>query len=203
MTSSPTGLSTAKLGGFALIGAGALAVVIGATTTFTSGAENSAQAAFPPPPPPPANQVMPPPAVPAPSPQPAPPQGSPSSQQQPLPPAPSSGQPGSGSTGGQQPAAAIMVRVYNNSTITGLAHRAADDLQRAGYLVPEVGNYARGTIPTTTFYYRPGTDEQRQAEQAAARFGARVEPRFPGITDASPGLIAIITNDYKGPVAGQ
>jgi hypothetical protein len=89
------------------------------------------------------------------------------------------------------------VRVYNNSTIRGLAARAARDLSAAGWTVVEVGNYARGTIPTTTAYYQEGTDQRADAEALGAQFGMRVEPRFPGIANASPGLVVIVTNDYS------
>ncbi|SHE77802.1 LytR C-terminal domain-containing protein [Streptoalloteichus hindustanus] len=90
------------------------------------------------------------------------------------------------------------LRVYNNSTIEKLAARAAADFRAAGWQVDEVGNYPGGLIPTTTVYYRPGTDEQAAAEEFARQFGVRVEPRFDGISDASPGLIVIVTNDYRG-----
>lgn len=86
-------------------------------------------------------------------------------------------------------------RVYNNSTITGLAARAANDLDAAGWTVVEVDNY-RGLIPTTTVYYQEGTDQRRIAEAIGAEFGMRVEPRFVGIEDAKPGVIVIVTNDY-------
>lgn len=88
------------------------------------------------------------------------------------------------------------VRVYNNSTIRGLAARAAADLGAAGWTVIEVGNYARGTIPTTTVYYQEGTEQRADAEAIAAAFGMRVEPRFPGLSDAGPGVVVIVTNDY-------
>ncbi len=91
------------------------------------------------------------------------------------------------------------VRVYNNSTIRGLAARAARDLSAGGWTVVEVGNYARGTVPTTTVYYQEGTDQRAEAEALAAQFKVRIEPRFPGIADASPGLIVIVTNDYVSP----
>lgn len=93
------------------------------------------------------------------------------------------------------------VRVYNNSTIRGLAARAAADLTAAGWTVIEVGNYAQGTIPTTTVYYQTvDYQEQRDdAEDLASVFGMRVEPRFPGIANSSPGLIVIVTNDYVSP----
>ncbi|MGB8961545.1 MAG: LytR C-terminal domain-containing protein [Pseudonocardiaceae bacterium] len=89
------------------------------------------------------------------------------------------------------------VRVYNNSTIRGLAARAAADLRAAGWNVIEVGNYAQGIIPTTTVYYQEGTDQHAEAEALADQFKMRVEPRFPGIANASPGLIVIVTNDYE------
>lgn len=88
------------------------------------------------------------------------------------------------------------MRVYNNSTIRGLAARAARDLTAEGWTVVDVGNYPWGTIPTTTVYYQDGTEQRADAEAIGANFGMRVLPRFPGIVNASPGLIVIVTNDY-------
>ncbi|WP_308283335.1 LytR C-terminal domain-containing protein [Pseudonocardia nigra] len=88
------------------------------------------------------------------------------------------------------------VRVYNNSTISRLAARAAEDFRRAGWQVEEVANYPHGIIPTSTVYFRPGTNEQQAAEALGREFDLRVEPRFEGLTEASPGLIVIVTNDY-------
>ncbi|MEU4739739.1 LytR C-terminal domain-containing protein [Actinosynnema sp. NPDC023658] len=93
----------------------------------------------------------------------------------------------------------LPVRVYNNSTIQGLAARATDDVQRAGWQVAEKGNYSSGNIPTTTVYFRPGTDEEPSARELARILNARLEPRFDGIRAAQPGIIVIVTNDYKGP----
>ncbi len=90
------------------------------------------------------------------------------------------------------------VRVFNNSTIRGLATRAAGDLSAAGWTVVEVANYAQGTIPTTTVYYQEDTD-RAAAEALAAQFKVRVEARFPGIEKIGPGLIVIVTNDYASP----
>jgi LytR cell envelope-related transcriptional attenuator len=89
------------------------------------------------------------------------------------------------------------VRVYNNSTITGLAARAADDFRSDGWQVKAVSNYPSGIIATSTVYYRPGTAEQAAASSLGSQFGLRVEPRFSGIDDATPGLIVIVTNDYQ------
>lgn len=90
------------------------------------------------------------------------------------------------------------MRVYNNSTIRGLAARAATNIRSAGWQVEETGNYPFGVIPTSTVYFRPGTPEEAAARVLGNRFDLRIEPRFPGIDPASPGLIVIVTNDYGG-----
>lgn len=90
------------------------------------------------------------------------------------------------------------LRVYNNSTIRGLAARAAEDFRNEGWRVVEVGNYSRGTIPTSTVYYQHETGQRAAAETLGREFGLRVEPRFAGIRDASPGLVVIVTRDYGG-----
>lgn len=89
------------------------------------------------------------------------------------------------------------VRVYNNSTVHGLADRAADRLRKAGFKVVSVGNYPGGVIPTTTAYYRPGKHEKDTAQSVAKKIGAKSEPRFAGLKKASPGVILVVTKDYK------
>jgi LytR cell envelope-related transcriptional attenuator len=103
-----------------------------------------------------------------------------------------------GGDGNGEPGKAEPVRVYNNSTISGLANQAAADLRAVGWNVVEVGNYPSGTIPTTTAYYRPGTAEQEAAEDIADDFGMRVEKRFTGLGVYPAGVIVIVTNDYQG-----
>ncbi|MEV5538069.1 LytR C-terminal domain-containing protein [Saccharopolyspora shandongensis] len=210
MTSGePTGPAKAKIIGFGLIGVGAIAGVIGIATLVSGGSTANTAQPLPPEPgnnppitslaqnppaesavvPPAATTPVAPPVVPPPATQDTPPPQGTQNQDVPV---------GSGNVTGK-----ILVRVYNNSTISGLAHRAAEDFRSTGYEVPEVGNYSAGRIPTTTIYFRPGTVEEQQAKDMAAHFGARAEPRFDGIQDATPGLIAIITNDYKGAVAAK
>jgi hypothetical protein len=94
------------------------------------------------------------------------------------------------------------VRVYNNSTIHGLAATAAEDFRASGWNVAEVSNYSAGIIPVTTAYYRPGTDEETAAKALAAEFGLRAEARFDGIKESSPGVIVIVTNNYKTKASG-
>jgi hypothetical protein len=89
------------------------------------------------------------------------------------------------------------LRVLNNSKIHGLADKAANDFRAAGFTVAEVGNYPQGVIEATTAYYRPGTPEEQTAQALAKRFpNIRVQPRFEGIANSSPGVIVIVTNNY-------
>jgi LytR cell envelope-related transcriptional attenuator len=106
--------------------------------------------------------------------------------------------PTSGLPADQSGAKWVQVRVYNNSTIKGLAAQAAADLRADGWNVVEAANYPYGIIPTTTAYFTPGTDEETAAKALATTFGMHAEPRFGGIQDASPGVIVIVTNDYQG-----
>ncbi|MDQ2788945.1 MAG: glycoprotein [Pseudonocardiales bacterium] len=116
----------------------------------------------------------------------------------PGPPNAAEGAPAGDNGAGEMSASRGEVRVFNNSTIRGLATRAAGDLSAAGWTVVEVANYAQGTIPTTTVYYQEDTD-RAAAEALAAQFKVRVEARFPGIEKIGPGLIVIVTNDYASP----
>jgi hypothetical protein len=60
-----------------------------------------------------------------------------------------------------------------------------------------VSNYSSGIIPVTTAYFRPGTDEEAAARALGIEFGLRAEPRFEGIQNSAPGVIVIVTNNYK------
>ncbi|MGH3996285.1 MAG: LytR C-terminal domain-containing protein [Pseudonocardiaceae bacterium] len=182
--------------GLALLGLALIAVVIGVVAT-TNGEEETSVTAPPPvtspqapsgAPPPPSVIPFPPPETPSPGAAPAL-----------VPPEPAAGGPASAKGSGDYSQRRGEVRVYNNSTIRGLAARAASDLTDAGWTVVEVGNYAQGTIPTTTAYYQEGTNQQADAEALGEQFSMRVEPRFPGITNADSGLIVIVTNDYVSP----
>ncbi|WP_224387084.1 LytR C-terminal domain-containing protein [Pseudonocardia sp. ICBG1293] len=120
------------------------------------------------------------------------------------PPAPAG--PGAAGQGGSGPGAAgegsavaarPVVRIYNNSTVRGLAEKAAGEFRSNGWTVSQVQNYSQGVIPTTTVYYRQGTAEKAAAEEIATKFGIRAEPRFDGIQDATPGVIVIVTRDFS------
>ncbi|ASU77346.1 hypothetical protein CDG81_02345 [Actinopolyspora erythraea] len=217
----PTGRSAARIGGFTLVGVGVLALFFGVATALTGGSTPSAGSDAPgnAPPPPSSTSTgaagtsttVPDTGTSAPSdPETSEPQDSPTSSPSDNPTRDDQRSPGSESrapddadSGGDGAGNAaeqvrISLRVYNNSKIDDLAHRAADDLRGAGFEVLEVGNYAGGRIPVTTVYYRPGTDERAEARTVARRLDARLEPRFRGIADASPGVIVIVTKNYDG-----
>ncbi|MGW6447780.1 LytR C-terminal domain-containing protein [Lentzea sp. NPDC055074] len=186
----------AKAAGFALLGVAAVALIIGVVSLFGGGSDTppSAEGSSTAPPPQTsagsptapteASSTQPPAATTT-----APPATTPSSTSAAVPPPPVT-QPG---------AAKVPVRVYNNSTITGLASKASDAVRSNGWTVADTGNYSQGTIPTTTVYYRPGTDEEASAKELAEVLRARVEPRFDGIEKAPTGIILIVTNDFQGP----
>jgi hypothetical protein len=208
------GPSPLRVGGLALLGAGAVAALIGLATLLPGGGSNTTPATTEAAPPTAAPTAAPTPgptavAPPAPSATVAVPSFGPTGTNAiaaptappvvvPANPAPGGGPAAGGGGGGGVPATARgPVRVYNNSTISGLASRAASDFRSDGWQVGQVANYSSGIIGTSTVYYRPGTAEQTAASSLGSQFGLRVEPRFAGIDDATPGLIVIVTNDYQ------
>jgi hypothetical protein len=211
---APSGSSRRRIAGLALVGVGVIAAIIGlASLTLGGGGDGGGTAA------PPAAGTPTTEAPGAGTPTPAAPTASgpvtiptfptttaaiaapPATEAPPAQPAPGDnganqgGGTGNGSGNGAG-ATKGPIRVYNNSTITGLAADAAGDFTARGWAVGEVSNYPFGIIPTTTVYYRPGTAEQSIAEELANEFGLRVNPRFEGLRDASPGVIVIVTNDF-------
>ena len=228
MAESPPGSrSPLRTVGIALLGVGIIAATAGLFTSVTSGdgtstaVPSASSQALPPtgatvapatPAPAPPSAVAPPPAT-APAPASAvpgagaPPSPPPVVAPVPAAPAPQQGAPAGpaaaagGRTAGSAGAGIVRVplRVYNNSLIQGLAARAAADFRSAGWTVAEIGGYPGATIPTSTVYYRPGTDEQTVAQEIGRAFGLRVEPRFAGIQSASPGVIVIVTREYRSP----
>lgn len=194
-----------RLGGVALLGIAVIAAVIGIVTAVSGGNGGTNTAA-----PSSSAAPLPGPGGTAPS---APSSAAPGTT---PPPSTTTAAPGTSSQAGAPPgstpppnqnagipadeaaAKAVPVRVYNNSTITGLAARAAADLRAGGWNVVEQGNYPYGVIPATTAFYTEGTDEETAAKLLATAYGMQAQPRFDGIKSASPGVIVIVTNDYEG-----
>ncbi|HEY9473262.1 MAG TPA: LytR C-terminal domain-containing protein [Mycobacteriales bacterium] len=88
--------------------------------------------------------------------------------------------------------------VLNNTTVRGLAHRAADRFATDGWSVAQVGNYA-GNLPTTTVYFTPGNaDEQRAAEALARAYPkiTRVLPHDPHLPVSARGVIVVVAPNW-------
>lgn len=183
----------AKAAGFALLGVAAVALVIGIVSLFGCGSDTPPAAGSSDTPPPQTTTGSP--TAPTSS---APPIGTTTGSPTAPPSAPTSSAAVPPPPVTPPGAAKVPVRVYNNSTITGLANKASDEVRANGWTVAGTGNYSQGTIPTTTVYFRPGTDEEASAKELATLLRARVEPRFDGIQSSAAGIILIVTNDYQG-----
>ena len=194
MTTPAPGNRSARAAGFLLLAIAAIALVIGVISLFGGGGGDQAG------PTPTPSSTAPSPTVPPTSQQPPPTTSAkpPTSTTTKPPPATSTTAKPPPHTSAQPSTHAQPVRIYNNSTIKGLAAQAAKDIRGGGWNVVEVGNYSQGIIATATVYYRPGTAEEAAARELAQKYGLRVEPRFAGIQAASPGVIVIVTNDYTG-----
>jgi type IV secretory pathway VirB10-like protein len=91
----------------------------------------------------------------------------------------------------------VPVRVFNNSKISGLAERARNDFQAGGWNVVETGNHQEPVIPTSTAFFRPGTDEEAAARALAAQFNLDVAPRSAAVEQhGGSGVLVIVTKDY-------
>jgi LytR cell envelope-related transcriptional attenuator len=90
-------------------------------------------------------------------------------------------------------AAALPVSVLNNSTRSGLAHRAAAQVAAAGWPIAKVGNFT-GRVRVSTLYYAPG--QLASAQRLAATMPAieRVLPRFAGLPTS--GLTLVVTREW-------
>jgi hypothetical protein len=100
---------------------------------------------------------------------------------------------------GPPPAARAPLTVLNNSTIPGLADRAAAAAERRGWRVAQVGNFA-GRLPATTVYYTPGNAaEERAARQLAAEFPqiGQVLSRYAGLPPTPAGIVLVVTRDWS------
>lgn len=186
-----------KAAGVALIGVAIIAAVIGGVSALSGDGSNEAGPSGTPS----TQPGTPPGGTSSPTSPSTPPPSTTTGPTSPTPPSPTPGQPTSGQPGqpGNQQTGNkwVTVRVFNNSLIKDLAERAANDFRGSGWTVNEVGNYSQGTIPVTTAFYRPGTDEEAAAKQLAQEFGIKAEPRFPGIESATPGVIVIVTKEYE------
>jgi LytR cell envelope-related transcriptional attenuator len=101
--------------------------------------------------------------------------------------------------GSPPPVTRVPLTVLNNSTIAGLADRAAAAAERRGWRVAQVGNFA-GRLPATTVYYTPGNAaEERAARELAAEFPqiGQVLARYAGLPPTPAGIVLVVTRDWS------
>jgi hypothetical protein len=94
---------------------------------------------------------------------------------------------------GQHTATAVPVDVLNNSTISGLAHEVAQQVEAKGGPVDVIGNF-RGRIAESTLYYDSGQRDVATILARAMPQIRRVLPRFAGLP--GDGLTLVVTRDW-------
>jgi hypothetical protein len=87
----------------------------------------------------------------------------------------------------------VPVDVLNNSTITGLAHEVAAQVEAKGWPIDVIGNF-EGRIPESTLYYAAGQHEVATLLAHAMPQIQRVLPRFSGLP--GDGLTLVVTRDW-------
>lgn len=182
------GARPGRLAGFVLIGVAVVAVGLGVFALTSNGTPNSQGR------PPSVGPTTPPPTT---TPSSSTPRPTTSTSTNPGTPTTTIAPPPTTTPGGQTLEQTVPVRVYNNSMIKNLADIAGREISSAGFNVVQIGNYSAGIIPVSTVYYSPLPGEQQIANEIGHDFGMRVQPRFEGIADASPGVIVIVTKDFQ------
>jgi hypothetical protein len=89
--------------------------------------------------------------------------------------------------------AVLPVSVLNNSTRSGLAHRAAAQVAAQGWPIAKVGNFT-GRVRISTLYYAPGQFASAQRLAASMPAIQRVLPRFSGLPTS--GLTLVVTREW-------
>lgn len=87
--------------------------------------------------------------------------------------------------------------VLNNTTITGLAKRAAHRFEAGGWTVTRYDNY-QNDILSTCAYYDPSDPQAEAAAQALQEQYPtikRVKPRFPELPEGP--VVVVLTPDYS------
>lgn len=113
-----------------------------------------------------------------------------------VPPPPPASRPGG--TPAPATAARAPLTVLNNSTISGLADRAAGQAQNRGWQVAQVGNFA-GRLPVTTVYYTPGDSPGQAAANELAREFPQIDqvlPRYAGLPPTPAGIVLVVTKGW-------
>ncbi len=85
------------------------------------------------------------------------------------------------------------VRVYNISSIDGVAEGTANRLREAGWNVTETGNLSLPEVVGTTVFFSDAPGEREAADEVGKLLEAPVQPRVPEIVDQPPGVVVAVT----------
>jgi hypothetical protein len=114
---------------------------------------------------------------------------------------PSSSAPSTSASTSQPPSStdlkSVPLIVLNNSTVTGLAARAAQQFEQGGWTVTNYDNLQNDIISTCA-YYDPSAPNARAAAKALQRqFPGidRVKPKFPELPSGP--IVVVLTGDYS------
>ncbi len=99
------------------------------------------------------------------------------------------------STATSSSSASLPVVVRNNTTISGLAERAASELRAQGYTVSSVGNYSNNILSTCAYYDPSVAGAEAEANQLNSQFSwiVRVKPKFDGLP-SGPIVVVLASN---------
>ncbi|MDI6630445.1 MAG: LytR C-terminal domain-containing protein [Rhodococcus sp. (in: high G+C Gram-positive bacteria)] len=89
-------------------------------------------------------------------------------------------------------AAAVEVRVLNNSNVSGLAAGTASTLTAEGWNVAETGNFSEDQFAQTAVYYGTTAGEEQAAQTIATQLGVPAEPK-PTSLESTAGVVVIVT----------
>ncbi|MGH3726593.1 MAG: LytR C-terminal domain-containing protein [Mycobacterium sp.] len=90
------------------------------------------------------------------------------------------------------PAPKPEVRVYNTTSVTGLAQGAADQVTGAGWKVTDVTNLPMPDVNVTTVFFGKAAGEEEAAHEIAKLLGVQAAPRPPEIAEQPPGVVVAV-----------
>jgi LytR cell envelope-related transcriptional attenuator len=84
------------------------------------------------------------------------------------------------------------VRVYNISSQSGVAGKAADQIKQGGYNVTDISNLTLPDVSKTTVYFGSADGEHETADAVGKLLKAPVLPRTPAVAGQPPGVIVVV-----------
>ena len=85
------------------------------------------------------------------------------------------------------------VRVFNISSIEGVAESTANRLRDAGWNVTETGDLSLPEVSDTTVFFSDAPGEREAADEVGKLLEAPVQPRVPELTEQPPGVVVAVT----------